>query len=224
MSINDIIKSSIVEKFAGESMILSQVILVLIVSCCIGIYIYIVYRNFSKSAFYSKDFNITLTGMTIIVAAIMIAMQSNLIVSMGMVGALSIVRFRTAIKNPLDLLYLFWSISAGIICGVGLYLLSVCVCVIMTIAIWVLGRMPKAKAPAILIIRGSKVLDQEAMMQIVKAQCNYCKLSSVSVKNDQKECIIELYSAHIPKIVDIISENCHVKSVNWMEHDGELRA
>lgn len=125
MSVKEVIKTSVYESLAGGTGLhFGEVCVILILSFAIGGYIFFVYKSFSKSAFYSKDLNVTLAGMSIVVAAIMIAMQSNLLVSLGMVGALSIVRFRTAVKNPIDLLYLFWSISAGIICGVGLYVLA----------------------------------------------------------------------------------------------------
>ena len=119
MSVKDVIKNSVYESLGGgTSLTVRTVILILLVALLVGIYIFLVYKISSKSAFYSKDLNITIGGMPIIVASIMIAMQSNLLVSLGMVGALSIVRFRNALKNPIDLLYLFWAISAGIIIGV----------------------------------------------------------------------------------------------------------
>lgn len=140
MSVKDVIKSSVYESLAGGTGLhFGEVCFILVLSFIIGGYIFFVYKGFSKSAFYSKDLNVTLATICIVVAAIMVAMQSNLLVSLGMVGALSIVRFRTAVKNPMDLLYLFWSISVGIICGVGLYVLAACLCIIMTIAIFVCG-------------------------------------------------------------------------------------
>lgn len=140
MSVKDVIKSSVYESMAGGTGLhFSEICLILIVAFFIGGYIFFVYKGFSKSAFYSKDLNVTLAGMSIVVAGIMIAMQSNLLISFGIVGALSIVRFRTAVKNPMDILHLFWAISAGIICGVGLYVLAIVLCIVMTVAIWVWG-------------------------------------------------------------------------------------
>ena len=135
-----------------------------------------VYKLSSKSAFYSRDLNVTLAGMPIIVAAIMIAMQSNLLVSLGMVGALSIVRFRNAVKNPMDLLYLFWSISAGIIAGVGLYLLSFVLCIVLTILLLVLDMVPNAKVPDLLVLRAVAVeIDYDELEKLLKENCKYHK-------------------------------------------------
>ena len=101
--------------------------------------------------FYSKNFNISLAVMSLITAAIILAMQSNLVISLGMVGALSIVRFRTAIKDPMDLAFLFWSISIGIICGAGLYEIALVTSVGVTVFILVLDMLPVGKAPICLL-------------------------------------------------------------------------
>ena len=144
MSVKDVIKNSVYESLGGgTTMSAKTVILILLIACLMGVYIFLVYKLSSKTAFYSKDLNLTIAGMPVIVAAIMIAMQSNLLVSLGMVGALSIVRFRNALKNPLDLLYLFWAISAGIITGVGLYVLALVLSFIMTLLLFLIDKKEK---------------------------------------------------------------------------------
>ena len=155
MSTKDVIKSSILESLTGGTYLdVSTILGILFFAALIGLYVYAIYRFSAKSAFYSKDLNITMAGMPIVIAGIMIAMQSNLLVSFGMVGALSIVRFRSAVKNPLDLLYLFWSVSAGIICGVNLKVLALLICVIMTAVILLLQMLPVLQAPMVLVVRG----------------------------------------------------------------------
>ena len=109
MSVKDVIKNSVYESLGGgTTMNAKTVILILLLACLAGIYIYTIYKLSSRTAFYSKDLNITMAGMPVIVAAIMIAMQSNLLVSLGMVGALSIVRFRAAIKEPPESCGMCW--------------------------------------------------------------------------------------------------------------------
>ena len=100
---------------------------------------------------------LAMAGLPLIVAVIMIAMQSNLLVSLGMVGALSIVRFRNAVKNPIDLLYLFWSISVGIIVGIGLYLLGIVLSILMTLLLLVLNIVPNGKTPELLVLRSMEL-------------------------------------------------------------------
>lgn len=225
MSVKDVIKNSVYESLGGGvSLSFPNICLILAVSCLAGAYIYFVYKNFCKSAFYSKDLNITLAGMTIIVAAIMVAMQSNLLVSLGMVGALSIVRFRTAVKNPIDLLYLFWAISEGIICGVGLYALGAALCVIMTAVIWVLSKIPNSKAPALIVVRCTLETAIEDIETIIRKHSRYAKQTSVIVKNNELEVIYEIVSKNQNDVINEISKLNGINAINWLAHHGEMRA
>ncbi len=193
------------------------------VACLIGLYIYTVYRLTSKAAFYSKDLNITIAGMPVIIAAIMIAMQSNLIVSLGMVGALSNVRFRNAVKNPLDLLYLFWTISAGIICGVGLSILALSLCIVMTVLLLFLEVLPNSKASALLIIRTDDEVDWREVGKIIGAHTRYYKEKSRSIKNKDTELIYEVKVSDEETLVKALQENVKLKQISFLSHDGEFR-
>ena len=192
---------------------------ILFFSCLVGMYIYFIYKLFTKSAFYSKDFNITIAGV-----AIIIAMQSSLVVALGMVGALSIVRFRTAIKNPLDLLYLFWAISAGIICGVSLYALAAALCIIMTVLIFVLNRLPNSKAPTLAIIRMDKECQIDNVTSILKKNSKGMQENSAMAKNGEREIIYELISPDADKIVDQMDKIEGIVSVQILRHAGEMRS
>lgn len=225
MSVKDVIKNSIYNRFVGGTgMSFRSVMLILVVACIVGVYIYFVYKYFSKSEFYSRDLNVTIAGMAVVVSAMMVAMQSNLLVSLGMVGALSIVRFRTAIKSPIDLLYLFWSISAGIICGVGLYVLGIVLCVIMTLLIFVLGRIPNTKAPQLLIVKTSLDADAERLTKIISEMSKYYKTKSTVVKNGEREDIIEIRITNKNELLNRLYEVSGVKTINILEHRGEVRA
>lgn len=223
MSIKDVIKSSVYNRLGGGTGLSAmEIIEVLIIACLIGFYIFMVYKLSSKSAFYSKDLNMTLAGMPIVVAAILVAMQSNLIVSLGMVGALSIVRFRSAIKNPLDLLYMFWGISVGIIVGVGLYILALALSIIMTAMLLVLGTIPNSKAPDLLVVR-MKNTDCATVYEVIKQYSKYSKEKSCSIKNFETELIIELKSQKKEELLRVISEIDGVIMVNCLSHDSECR-
>ena len=225
MSIKDVIKSSVYESLGGGTNLSAKgILLLMVIAVLVGLYIYVVYRMTSKSAFYSKDLNVTMAGMPIIVAAIMIAMQSNLLVSLGMVGALSIVRFRNAIKNPLDLLYLFWSISAGIIVGVGLYTLSFVLCIVMTILLLLLDMVPNAKAPDLLVLRAlAAEIDYAEVESILKSFCKYHKEKSRSIKNGETELIIEIRTAKKEELLEKFSKIKCMTQINCISHDGECR-
>lgn len=225
MSVKDVIKNSVYESLGGGAgLSAANIVLIIVVACLIGVYIFAVYKLTSKSAFYSKDLNVTMAGMPLIVAAIMIAMQSNLLVSLGMVGALSIVRFRNAVKNPLDLLYLFWSISAGIIVGVGLYVLAFVLCVVMTVLLLVLDTVPNAKAPDLLILRGvAEGMDYKKLEDLLKAYCKYHKEKSRTIKNGEVELIIEIRPSGKEELLQKLNDAKKFTQINCISHDGESR-
>lgn len=131
MSVQDFIKKSILESGAFDGASLTNIALGLITAVLMGAVIYFVYRKFYVGVIYSKSFAITLVGMTVLTAMVTLAISTNIVISLGMVGALSIVRFRTAVKDPLDLLYLFWAITTGITSGAGMYLLVLIAAVVM---------------------------------------------------------------------------------------------
>lgn len=123
INFNDIFKSSFLENVASISVL--DMILTIVLSFGIGIFIFLVYKKTYRGVMYSAGFGTTLIALTMITAIVILAVTSNVVLSLGMVGALSIVRFRTAIKDPLDIAFLFWSIGVGIILAAGMILLAV---------------------------------------------------------------------------------------------------
>lgn len=224
MSIKDVIKSGVYENFAGGNLSASSALLILVFSAIIGIYIYVVYKQNCKAEFYSGDLNVTIAGMPVIIAAIMVAMQSNLIVSLGMVGALSIVRFRNAVKNPLDLLYLFWSISAGIICGVGLEILAAILCVIMTVLIPLLQLLPNAKGMSVLIVKTREDADWEAVNEVIFENCKYVKEKSSSYRSGETEVVYELKVIDKEELLKGLKAHKELAQINFFESNGEYHS
>ena len=123
MTFNDIFKSSFLSNVAAVSLL--DMALAIVLSFCIGLFIFFIYKKTFSGVMYSSSFGVTLVAMTMISTVVILAVTSNVVLSLGMVGALSIVRFRTAIKEPLDIAFLFWSIAAGIILAAGLIPLAV---------------------------------------------------------------------------------------------------
>lgn len=226
MSIKDVIKTSVYEQLGGATSLSAyKIILFFMASTLVGLYIYGVYRSQSKSAFYSKDLNLTIAGLPVIVCAIMIAMQSSLIVSLGMVGALSIVRFRNAVKNPLDLLYFFWSISAGIICGVGLVVLAILMCAIMTGLIILVSLIPGTKSTSVLVLKTSKEeLDFNEVKETIAKYARNVKEKSRSIVLGETEIIYELTTKDENTLLKKLKEKYDsIESVSFLSHDGEFR-
>jgi len=135
MSVQDFIKKSILESGAFDGASITNIALGLITAVLMGAIIYLIYSKFYVGVIYSRSFAITLVGMTVLTAMVTLAISTNIVISLGMVGALSIVRFRTAVKDPLDLLYLFWAITTGITSGAGMYMLVLVTAVVMIVMI-----------------------------------------------------------------------------------------
>lgn len=128
MSVKDVIKKSILESDvfnqAIDSSTIATILMNMAVAVLVGIVIFIVYKKFYNGVVYSRNYALTLIGMTVLTCMVTLAISTNIVISLGMVGALSIVRYRTAIKEPIDLLYMFWAITSGITIGASMYILA----------------------------------------------------------------------------------------------------
>lgn len=125
MSVQDIVKKSVLQSENFTTQNIGKIVATLLLAIALGAFIYFVYQRFFTGIVYSRSFAMTLVGMSILTAMVTLAISSNIVISLGMVGALSIVRYRTAVKDPMDLLYLFWAITTGITVGAGMYILAI---------------------------------------------------------------------------------------------------
>ena len=224
MSAQDVIKKTIYDQFAGGSdMEPGRIIFLLAAATLIGLYLFAIYKSQSKSAFYSRDLNITIAGLPVIVCGILLAMQGSLVVSLGMVGALSIVRFRNAVKNPLDLLYFFWSISVGIMCGVGLVVLALFLCAAMTLMVVLLHLVPNSKASSIVVLRSGKEVDWNAVRELLRKYGKNVKEKSRSVQAGQTEVIFELFTREEDQLIGELEKLETIEQISFLAHDGEYR-
>ncbi|WP_026494412.1 DUF4956 domain-containing protein [Butyrivibrio sp. WCD3002] len=221
-SIKDVIKKSFLEGFTANDISAKNVVLVLLVTAMIASYIFIVYKIMCRKTFYSKNFNISLVGVSLITAAIIITIQTSVVVSLGMVGALSIVRFRTAIKDPLDLMFLFWSISTGIICGAGYAEYAIILAIILTIVVLVLNHLPIAKAPMILIVNANSIDSEDTILNIIKGHSKNYTVKSRSVVNSALTLTVEIATKDVSSLVKELSKGNDVSGVSALAHDGEV--
>lgn len=222
MSIQETFKKSFLTNFNATDISTSDIVVTLLVTLLLALYIFFIYRIISRKSFYNKSFNISLAALALITAAIIITIQSSIVVSLGMVGALSIVRFRTAVKDPLDLVFLFWAIAVGIICGVGLYNVAGVVSIIVTILIFVLDLIPVAKVPMILVVRTAYNDMQEDIIGVVAESSSYYKVKSRNMTGNQLNMIIELRTKEESKLLDNIWNLEGVEYASLLDHDGEV--
>jgi uncharacterized membrane protein YhiD involved in acid resistance len=138
-----------------------------------------------------------------------------------MVGALSIVRFRTAIKDPMDLMFLFWSISVGIICGAGLSQVAIILSVVLTVGVFVLNRLPMVKAPMLLVINSTKIDVMEDVQNAVSEFSKYYKVKSRNMTEVSLDMVIELRTSQGDALIKKVMGIEGVVSASLLSHDGE---
>ena len=222
MGFKDVFKKSFLEGFNGMDSTTAKIAATLFVTALLALYIFAIYRLVTRKVFYSKNFNIALAAMSLITAAIILAMQSNLVISLGMVGALSIVRFRTAIKDPMDLVFLFWSISIGIICGAGLYEVALVTSVAVTVFILVLDMIPVSRAPMMLVVNSSKIDDEQTVLDVVGKYAKSYKVKSRNLSKGRLDMVVELRVKDESGLVSEVAALDGMIGASLIAHDGEV--
>ena len=207
MSFKDIFKKSFLEGYASAEITTPTIVIALGIACVLALYIFFVYRVVTRKTFYSKNFNITLAVITVITAALILTMQSSVVLSLGMVGALA---------------FLFWSISVGIICGAGLAQVAVILSVVITIGILVLDQMPVAKAPMILVVNSDDLDAEEAITAEVKKYVKHVSVKSRNMTDVSLDLVMELRTSEGSALVRDVKKVAGVTAVSLLAHDGEV--
>ena len=186
MSFQDIFQSSFLEKLQSVSLI--DMVLSLALAFFLGLFIFFVYKKTYAGVMYSANFGITLVALSLITSLLIMTVVSNVVLSLGMVGALSIVRFRTAIKEPVDIAFLFWSIAVGIVLAAGLVLLAVLGSAFIGAVLLVFGRRKKVvDTPFILIVQCDSDEWEEQARALVEKSVRRMNLKSKSVEGGRVE-------------------------------------
>ncbi|MDY6046609.1 MAG: DUF4956 domain-containing protein [Anaerobutyricum sp.] len=190
LSFQDVFKKSIL-KLVPEQMDPLTLVLTMAIALLVGLGIFYVYKKFYVGVVYDHTFNISLVIMTILVAVIIVTISTNITLSLGMVGALSIVRYRTAIKNPLDLMFLFWAITSGIAIGAQHYYIALITLIFVTLAIVLLKKLKNDEQLYVLIINYDSSMEVEEEVRRKLADY-HGKLRSKIVKNNCTELTMEV--------------------------------
>ena len=222
MSFQDVFKKSFLDGFSSNDINIYTATTAMVITCVLALYIFVVYRVLTRKTFYSKNFNISLAGIALITSGIILTIQSSIVVSLGMFGALSIVRFRTAVKDPMDLMFLFWSIAVGIICGAGIAEIAVILSIIMTVGILVLNGLPVAKAPLIFVVNASDLDAEDIIMATVRKYARHATVKSRNMTKNTLDLIVELRTAEGSELVREALDIPSVISASLLSHDGEV--
>lgn len=180
MTFSDIFKSSFLENVT--SITVFDMVLALALAFCIGLFIYFVYKKTYQGVICSTNFGITLVALTLITTLVILAVTSNVVLSLGMVGALSIVRFRTAIKEPLDIAFLFWSIAAGIVLAAGMIPLAVFGSIFIGIILLLFVNKKQVSSPYIVVLNCEDHEAELAAKEYLTSMVDKCVVKSKSAK------------------------------------------
>ena len=190
MSFSDIFKSSFLENVTSVSLL--DMALVLVLSFALGLFIFFVYKKTYAGVMYSSSFGVTLVALTMISTLVILAVTSNVVLSLGMVGALSIVRFRTAIKEPLDIAFLFWSIAAGIVLAAGMIPLAVMGSVLIGVILLIFANRKSDVDPYIVVIRCADRKSEKAALEFLDENTKRMVVKSKSVQKGAIEVNAEI--------------------------------
>ena len=190
MTFQDIFKSSFLENVASVSLL--DMVLALVLAFGLGLFIFLVYKKTFTGVMYSSSFGVTLVALTMITTMVILAVTSNVVLSLGMVGALSIVRFRTAIKEPLDIAFLFWSIAVGIVLAAGLIPLAVFGSVIIGVMLLVFVNRKSSCDPYIVVLQCDGQDSEARAADFLKEQTRRCTVKSKTVQKGSVELNMEV--------------------------------
>ena len=223
-SFEDIFKSSFLEKTASFSLVDS--LIGLASAFLIGIFIYFVYKKTFNGVVYSHSFNISLMVMTLATALVIMGISQNILLSLGMVGALSIVRFRTPIKDPMDLMFLFWSVVVGILCGAGFIPLAVIGTIVIGIVIIIFQNKIVIESPFLVVVKYQFEETGADIEHVLKANAKKYLLKSTSIVTDNEmEVTYEVrLKGNEAKLVSDIHKLNGVQSAIMLSYDGNFTA
>ena len=190
MTFQDIFKSSFLENVTSVSVL--DMVLALVLAFCIGLFIFLIYKKTYTGVMYSSSFGVTLVALTMITALVILAVTSNVVLSLGMVGALSIVRFRTAIKEPLDIAFLFWSIAAGIVLAAGMIPLAVIGSVAIGVMLLVFVNQKSHCDPYIVVLQCDGRESETQAKTYLETQAKRCVVKSKTAQKGGVELNLEI--------------------------------
>lgn len=220
MTFNDIFKSSFLENINSVS--LFDMILALILAFGLGLFIFLIYKKTYSGVMYSSSFGVTLVALTMITTLVILAVTSNVVLSLGMVGALSIVRFRTAIKEPLDIAFLFWAIAVGIVLAAGMIPLAVVgsVCIGVVLLVFV-NRKPHVN-PYIVVLTCDGHESEAAARSFLKSQTKRCAVKSKTAQRGRVELNLDVrLRDDNTDFINALAEMPGVESAVLVSYSGE---
>ncbi len=220
MNFSDIFKSSFLENIGSVSIL--DMAIALVLAFGIGMFIFLVYKKTFSGVMYSSSFAVTLVALTMITTLVILAVTSNVVLSLGMVGALSIVRFRTAIKEPLDIAFLFWSIAVGIVLAAGMIPLAVFGSSLIGIILLAFVNKKSHHNPYIVVLQCENHTSEQTAISFLKERVTRCVVKSKTAQKGFVELNVEVrLRDDNTDFVNVLSQMKGVNSAVLVSYNGE---
>ena len=210
---------NIFNTYSNSAVDTSKILSVLIMALILSFFEFAVYRLVSHRAFYNKSFNICIVIIPFFVATIILCLQSNIVITLGTIGALAILRFRTAVKDPVDMLYLLWSVHIGIVCGCQLYEVALLTSLAVTIVLILMNYASAGRKPLVLVFQCNYGEEQEIVKSIGKITPKY-KIKSRNYTSDMVNFVIELSIKDTQPLMEELKKH-NVQKFSVIEYDSE---
>ena len=223
MSFNDVFKSSFLENVTEFSTV--DVLIGMAFALVIGLFIFFIYKKTFSGIMYSNGFGLTLIGLSLVTTLVIMAVTSNVVLSLGMVGALSIVRFRTAIKEPMEIVFLFWSLAVGIVIGAGMIPLAVIGSLIIGIILVIFANRKIRNTPYILIVNCNDENAEKSALELIGKSVGKYMVKSKSVNASGIELTTEVrIKDNSTDFVNRVNELTGVSAATLVSYNGEYMA
>ena len=220
MTFNDIFKSSFLDSITEFSA--ADTLIAMVAALVIGMFIFVVYKKTFNSVMYSTGFAMTLVGMTMVTTLVILAVTSNVVLSLGMVGALSIVRFRAAIKEPMEIVYLFWAVAAGIVIGAGMLPLAVIGSAIIGVILILFANKKIHDNPYLLILNCQDENAENTALSLMKEAVKKHAVKSKTVNAQGIEFTAEIRMKDgETAFVNRLNEIAGVENATLVSYNGE---
>lgn len=220
MTLNDIFKSNFLDNITSVSIF--DMVVTMLLAFAVGAFIFWVYKKTFSGVMYSAGFGVTLIALTMISAFVILAVTSNVVLSLGMVGALSIVRFRTAIKEPLDIAFLFWSIAVGIVLAAGMIPLAVFGSVLIGLILLIFCNKKTAGSPYIVVISCTSGVSEDRINAFLKEKTKKFVIKSKTVTKDTTELSYEVrLSDESTDFINILADMQGVNNAVLVSYNGD---
>ena len=220
MTFSDIFKSSFLDNVAGIQWF--DMAIAMALAFCVGVFIFFIYKKTYQGVMYSSSFGVTLVALTMITTLVILAVTSNVVLSLGMVGALSIVRFRTAIKEPLDIAFLFWSIAAGIVLAAGLIPLAVAGSLVIGVILLVFVNRKSHLNPYIVVVQCDGSESERKALALLGENTTKCVVKSKTAQKGMVElnCEVRLKEDNTA-FVNALADMDGVSSAVLVSYNGD---